>query len=89
MFPISESVDTEFRKDLVYCAHEFVYLFESVTGGNCNAQAFFATSDGGVVDRLDVDVMFSEEFIGCSFCQCSVANEDRNNMRRARSRKRT
>ena len=52
---------------------------------NCDTESLFATSDGRVVDGLHVDVMFSKEFVRCGFSQCGIANEDRNDMRRAGS----
>jgi hypothetical protein len=46
-----------------------------------NAQTFFTNGDSGVVDRLYVDVVFSEEFVRGSFSESGIANEDGNNVR--------
>jgi hypothetical protein len=46
-----------------------------VAGGGGDAEAFLAHGHGGVVDALDVDVVFVEEQVGGFLCERCVADE--------------
>lgn len=85
--PVLKPVDSELREDLVDGKHELVHLLERMSGRDSDAESFLAASDGRVVDGLDVDVMLSQKFIGCSFGQSCITNKDRDNVRGTRSKR--
>jgi len=49
--------------------------FAGVAGSGGDAETFLADGDGGVVDGLDVDVVFVEEQVGGFLCELGVADE--------------
>lgn len=48
--------------------------------GDRDAETLLTDGDRGVVDRLHVDVVFGEEFVGSGFSEGGVADKDGNNM---------
>jgi hypothetical protein len=53
-----------------------------VPGSNSDAETLFSTCYGGVVDGLDVDIVFGEELVGGGFGECGIAYENRNDVGR-------
>lgn len=57
-FPIASTVNIQFEEDLIDCADEMGLLFESVPGCNSDAEAFLAAGDSGIINSLNVNVVF-------------------------------
>ncbi len=70
-----ETINAEFSEDLVNCADESIDLFDSVAWCNSDSETFFATCNGGVIDRLDVNVVLRKKFVRGSLSQRRIANE--------------
>jgi hypothetical protein len=49
--------------------------FAGVAGSGRDAETFLTDGHGGVVDGLDVDVVFVEEQVGGFLCELGVADE--------------
>ena len=56
--PVLRPVNAELGEDLIHGSHKLVHLLERVTWRHGDAKTLFTNSDGRVVDRLDVDIMF-------------------------------
>lgn len=61
--PVLEPVDAQFREDLVNGAHETVHLLKGVSRCDGNPETFLAARDRGVVDRLNIDIVFCQQFV--------------------------
>lgn len=85
--PVRETVDVEFREHLVHSTNESIHLLNSVTGSNSESESFFTTSNGGVVDGLNVDIVFTEELVRSGLRQLGITNKDRDDVRRTGTKK--
>lgn len=81
--PVLRALDVELSESLVDSLGEASDLLSRVTGGDSEPETFLATSNGGVVDGLDVDVVLGEQFIGGSLSESGITDEDRDDVRRA------
>ena len=80
--PVLRALDVELSESLVDSLGEASDLLSRVTGGDGEPETFLATSNGGVVDGLDVDVVLGEQFIGGSLSESGITDEDRDDVRR-------
>lgn len=79
--PFGSTLDAERVEDGVNGRDEVIQLGSVVAGSGRDAETFFADSDGGVVDRLNVDAVVGEERVGGGFRKGSVTNKNGNNVR--------
>jgi hypothetical protein len=56
--PVTNTIDAQLGKDLIYGADKISLLLQSVPGSNGDTETFLATGDGWVVDGLNVNVVF-------------------------------
>jgi hypothetical protein len=83
--PVAQPVDAQLRKDLIDSPNEFVHLFQGVTRCNRDPEPFLTNCNGGVIDRLDVDVVLGEKLVRRRLRQSSVTYQDRNDVRGSRT----
>ena len=75
-----KTFNAEFSEDLVHCADEATDLFDSVAGCNSDSETFFATGNGGVINRLDVNVVFRKKFVRGSPGKRRIADKYRDDV---------
>lgn len=85
--PFRLALDLKPVEHLVDSTDEAIKLLESVAGGGRNTKALFANSDSRVVDRLHVDAVVGEKRVRSSLRKSGVADQNRNNVGRARPEK--
>ena len=59
-FPVARAFDVQLVESLIDGANEFVHLFQRVARCHCDSEALRTNCDGGIIDRLDIDVMVTE-----------------------------
>jgi hypothetical protein len=64
----------EFGECLANGSDEFVHLFKGVARRDSNPETFFANGNSGIVDGLDVNVVFRKKLVRCRFCKSGISN---------------
>ena len=83
--PVLRALDVELRESLIDGFGEASDLLSRVTGGDGEPETFLATSNGGVVDGLHVDVVLFEERVGRDPRKRRVTNQHRDDVGWARN----
>jgi len=80
--PVLNALDFELGEDLVDSRNEVVHLFGGVPRSNREPQPLLATSNGGVVDGLDIDTVVGEQGVRSDLGQHRVSDQNGNDVGR-------